>query len=294
MHEHDYERDEGGHSWRPPHPTKTSWTAVLVTILALGAAGVGGYYAVTTRMRFNSTRAELDQQRSKRAELEQRVAALEKDVAEHSAGNSARAKQLSDAQADASATRAELDELRKQRAEMEQRLEAWKSITEKLKKMIDAGRLKVMIRDGRMILKLSTEVLFESGKADLAPDGKAALKEIAGVLRPMSERRFMIAGHTDNVPLKSAAFRDNWELSTARALTVTEFMIASGMRPDRLAAAGYGEFDPVASNKSEAGRHENRRIELVLVPNLAELPPLPADPPADPPAAAPSASSAPR
>src|SRR5262245_26960135 len=151
MHEHDHDRDEGGHSWRPPPRTRTSWTAVLVAILALGAAGIGGYYAETTRRRFNTARAELEQERAKRTELEGRLGSLDKEVNEHRAGKSASDKQLSDAQADATATRAELDELRKQRAEMEKRLAAWKSITEKLKKMIDSGRLKVMIRDGRMI-----------------------------------------------------------------------------------------------------------------------------------------------
>jgi chemotaxis protein MotB len=286
MRKYDDDREEGGHSWRPPPPaTRTSWTAIFVTILSLGAAGAAGYYAFKTHKQFSAASSELTQERNKRAELEGRVATLEKDVTEHRAGRSASEKQRSDAQADADANRAELDNLRKQRAEMEQRMLAWKSITEKLKRMIDAGRLKVMIRDGRMVLKLSTEILFESGKADLAPEGKAAIKEIAGVLKS-TDRQFMVAGHTDNVPLHGGAYRDNWELSTARALTVTQTLIGSGMRPDRLAAAGYGEFDPVATNKSDAGRRENRRIELVLSPNLAELPPLPSDPPAAPAATA--------
>ena len=283
------DNDEGGHerSYRVPPRPRTSWTAVLVAVLAIGAAGGAGYFAFITRAKLgaasaaaDTARAELAEERARRAEIDARAASLDKELAEHRAGRSASESQLVAIKADATATRAALEELAKQRAEIEQRLAAWKSITEKLKKMIDAGRLKVAIRDGRMVLKLSTEVLFESGKADLAPDGKGALKEIAAILRQFPDRRFMIAGHTDNLPLHNASYRNNWELSTARAVTVTEFLVGSGLRPDHLVAAGYGEFDPVANNRSEAGRRENRRIELVLMPNIGELPPLPVDPPA--------------
>jgi chemotaxis protein MotB len=86
----------------------------------------------------------------------------------------------------------------------------------------------------------------------------------------------MIAGHTDNVPIGPSAFKNNLQLSTARAETVTEQLTADGMNPAHLSAAGYSEYEPVRENTSEAGRRENRRIEIVLLPNLAEIP-VPAD-----------------
>ena len=123
-----------------------------------------------------------------------------------------------------------------------------------------------------MILKLPAEVLFSSGQAQLSEPGRATLADVARVLKDFPERSFMVAGHTDNEPVKDSGYRNNWELSTARALTVTEFFIEQGVRPGNLVAAGYGEFDPIAGNQSARGRRDNRRIELVLVPNVEEIP----------------------
>jgi chemotaxis protein MotB len=94
----------------------------------------------------------------------------------------------------------------------------------------------------------------------------------------MPERRFMIAGHTDNVPVTPPSpFKNNLQLSTSRALNVTEQLIAAGMNPAHLSASGYSEFEPVRENSSEGGRQENRRIEIVLLPNIAEIPAVPDD-----------------
>jgi chemotaxis protein MotB len=169
------------------------------------------------------------------------------------------------------ATRAELDEIRHQHADADKRLAAFKSFGEKLRKMIDAGKLEVITRQGRMIVKLPAEILFSSGSSQLSTDGHAPLKELAGVLKQFPDRRFMVAGHTDNVPIGPSNYKSNWELSTARAVTVTEFLASMGVNPSRLAAAGYGEYDPIRPNTSEAGRSENRRIEIVLLPNVNEI-----------------------
>lgn len=169
------------------------------------------------------------------------------------------------------ATRAEVEELRQQHAEADKRLAAFKSFGDKLRKMIDAGKLEVTTRQGRLIIKLPAEILFASGSAQLSEAGHAPLKELAGVLKQFPDRRFMVAGHTDNVPIGPSNFKSNWELSTARAVTVTEFLASSGMNPSRLTAAGYSEYDPIRPNSSDAGRSENRRIEIVLLPNVSEI-----------------------
>jgi chemotaxis protein MotB len=122
-----------------------------------------------------------------------------------------------------------------------------------------------------MIVKLPAEILFASGSAQLSEAGHAPLKELAGVLKQFPDRRFMVAGHTDNVPIGPSNFKSNWELSTARAVTVTEFLASSGVNPSRLTAAGYSEYDPIRPNATEAGRSENRRIEIVLLPNVNEI-----------------------
>lgn len=179
----------------------------------------------------------------------------------------------SSAAADLDASRAELDELRREKEEQDQRLAVFKSITDKFRQMIDSGKLQVVLRHGRMVVKLPASVLFASGSADLSKDGQTALAEVAHILRQFSDRHFEVAGHTDNVPVAPPTpFKNNLELSAARAVMVTNFLIDKGMNAARLSAAGYSSYQPVASNASDAGRQENRRIEIALVPNLAELP----------------------
>jgi chemotaxis protein MotB len=179
--------------------------------------------------------------------------------------------QLSQVLADA---KARLEELRKQKAAAEARAATFRNLVARLRSMIDAGRLKVVIRDGRMLIALPNDVLFDSGKTAIKPDGQAALAQVAHVLATIPDRHFLVAGDTDDVPIHTARFPSNWELSTARAVEVTKFLVENGMKPQVLAAAGYGEFDPVVANDSPEHRAQNRRIEIVLQPNLADLPSL--------------------
>jgi chemotaxis protein MotB len=87
----------------------------------------------------------------------------------------------------------------------------------------------------------------------------------------VSGRRFQVAGHTDVVPIKTKEFASNWELSAARALAVIKLLLEKGVRADALSVAGYAEFDPAHSNATDAGRTKNRRIEIVIVPNIEDL-----------------------
>lgn len=165
-----------------------------------------------------------------------------------------------------------LEELRKQKAAAEARAATFRNLVEKLRSMIDNGQLKVAIRNGRMIIVLPNDVLFDSGKVDLKQAGKEALMQVAQVLAGIGDRRFLVAGHTDNVPIKTSRFPSNWELSTARAVEVAKLLVAGGMKADVLGAAGYAEFDPVGPNDSPDAKALNRRIEIILEPNLSDLP----------------------
>lgn len=164
-----------------------------------------------------------------------------------------------------------LEELRKAQAAAEQRAALFKQLVMKFQKMVDAGELKIALRDGRMVLALPNDVLFDSGKVDIKAAGKTALDQLAKVLATLDHRHFQVAGHTDNVPIQTARFPSNWELSTARAVQVARFLVAQGVKPEALSAAGYGEFDPIAANDTPDGRAKNRRIEITLVPNIDEL-----------------------
>jgi chemotaxis protein MotB len=172
-------------------------------------------------------------------------------------------------------TKAKLAALRRAEAATAARAALYRDVALKLKAMIDAGDIRVVLRDGRMTIALPNDVLFDTGQIDIKPKGRDSLKQIAGVLQTLGKRHLQVAGHTDNVPISNARYPSNWELSSGRALEVTRFLIGQGLPPDVLSAAAYGEFDPVAGNDSPEGRTKNRRIEITLMPGIDELVALP-------------------
>ena len=167
-----------------------------------------------------------------------------------------------------------MDELKKAQAQAEARAAQFRKLVTQFKSLTDAGKLQVEIRENRMIVRLGDKILFDPGKTDLKPEGKDALSQVTGVLKSLPNRNFQIAGHTDNAPIKSAKFRSNWDLSTARAVEVLNYMVGAGMEPKRVSAAGYADTSPVATNDTPENKAKNRRIEITLVPNLDDLPPI--------------------
>ncbi|SEO12959.1 chemotaxis protein MotB [Gemmobacter aquatilis] len=168
--------------------------------------------------------------------------------------------------------RAELEEAERKRLEAEKlNLERFRSEFFGQLRQVLAGRDGVRIVGDRFVF--SSEVLFTPGAADLAPEGRsqiagvvATLNDIAGDIPPGIDWIIRVDGHTDDTPLSgTGAFRDNWELSQARALSVVRFMQDElGFPPNRLAATGFGEWQPVAQGTSAEARAQNRRIELKL------------------------------
>ena len=185
-------------------------------------------------------------------------------------------KSLGMTQDELSASKAEIATLSQIEAETKRRNEIYAQFVNRLQSMIDGGQLTVSIDAGRIVINLPNNVLFNSGSASLNAEGQEALAQIGGVLKNFSDRRFQVEGHTDNVPIKSARFPSNWELSTTRALAVVHLLSDMGVTPENLSAAGFGEFRPRADNDTEDGRQLNRRIEIVMLPNLdilsSELP----------------------
>jgi chemotaxis protein MotB len=211
-------------------------------------------------------------------EDQHRMDILTGDLAEHDKVLRGLDDQLSNCAARTEALKASLDstsaadaQLRRAQAAAVARAELYRQLAHKLKKMVDARELSIALRDGRMVLRLPNDVLFDSGSVVVKPQGMRALGDVAAVLKTIGDRRFQVAGHTDNVPIATARFASNWDLSTARAVEVVRVLVAHGMRQPVLSAAGYGEFDPVASNDASEGRLKNRRIEIVLQPNIDEL-----------------------
>ena len=259
---------------------KTS-LAVVASVLMIGVLGGGCGVPKEQHQKtldaLKTCEDEFAAEKTARADADSKVKTLEGELASAKSAGDALGANAEGLQKDLKSTREELEELRRQRAETEKRLQAFRDLTAKFQKMIDTGKLKVRIRGGRMILELPAGILFASGKADLSKEGTTALTEVAIILKDFGDRKFLVAGHTDNQPLRGSKYKNNWQLATARALTVTEFLVTAGMAGQNLAAAGYAEFDPVGDNATEDGRQLNRRIEIVLVPNISELPGLPED-----------------
>lgn len=124
---------------------------------------------------------------------------------------------------------------------------------------------------GKLTVNILDRVLFDSGEAELKPDGQAVLKKVAAILAQHPELKIHVIGHTDNVPIRASArsrFPSNWELSTARATAAVRFLVeVAGVDPHRLGAVGYGEFRPVADNATPEGRAKNRRIAITVLPD---------------------------
>ncbi|HYO84950.1 MAG TPA: flagellar motor protein MotB [Dermatophilaceae bacterium] len=120
---------------------------------------------------------------------------------------------------------------------------------------------------GLVVNIITDKVLFDTGRADLRPDGVRVLDVIAPSVRTLANR-VTIEGHTDNVPITSGSFVSNWELSTARATTVLRRLVAAGLPSARVSAAGYADQRPSGSNRSSAGRARNRRVAVVVLPRV--------------------------
>lgn len=138
--------------------------------------------------------------------------------------------------------------------------------------------LQVEMKDGKVYVSLSDKLLFKSGDANVEAKGKEALKKLAEVLNKNQDVSIAIEGHTDNVPIRTALYKDNWDLSAARATNVVRLLTNEfDMDAHRLTASGKGEFFPVANNTTPEGKAKNRRTEIVLSPKLEELMKLIAD-----------------
>jgi len=136
----------------------------------------------------------------------------------------------------------------------------------------NSDELSVEIRDGKVYVSLSDKLLFKSGSNAVEEKGVEALKVLADVLNKNPDINVLVEGHTDNVPIKTAVYKDNWDLSVARATSITRLLSEKyGVTATRLTASGRGEYFPKASNDTPEGKAKNRRTEIILSPKLDEI-----------------------
>ena len=168
--------------------------------------------------------------------------------------------QITKLQNDYSSLKDQLSELERAKKELEDRL----------RNEINNKDVSVSMDDKGLVITFLAEVLFDSGKADLKSSALEKLDRIANVFTTtVAAYKIGVEGHTDNQPIKHSNWKSNWELSAARALSVVHYLIDEhGLEPLRLSATGYGEYHPIDGNDTKEGQQKNRRVEIVVLPNI--------------------------
>jgi chemotaxis protein MotB len=238
-------------------PSQAPWVLMFLT---LAGAGAGGAYLWNemgkTKADIAEATARATTAEAKRAELAPKIEKLEAEKAELVTAK---------------------DELARNVEAKSGELEQLKGTAEKLqaqmKDEIAKGDVRLSESGGKLRVDLVDKILFESGEATISKRGEGVLGKVGAVLAQIDDKTIQVSGHTDNLPLGeklTATFPTNWELSAARAVTVVRFLAEkASVPPQRLVASGYGEWSPVAANKTPSGRARNRRIEILLTPALA-------------------------
>ncbi|WP_423129959.1 OmpA family protein [Gaoshiqia sp. Z1-71] len=163
--------------------------------------------------------------------------------------------------------------------ELQQVIARQDSITKRLNDILrnallgfQSDELSVEIKNGKVYVSMSDKLLFKSGSAAIESKGKEAITLLADVLDKNRDIDILVEGHTDSIPIRTAVYRDNWDLSVARATSIVRILTDEHkITPTRLTASGKGEYAPKASNKTPEGRAVNRRTEIILSPKLEEI-----------------------
>lgn len=150
---------------------------------------------------------------------------------------------------------------------------ARKLLEKNLSQEIKDKQVKLEMMEKGLVITVVGDLLFDSGKAKIKNEAEPLLDKVASVLKENVPRLNVgIEGHTDNQPIKHSGWKSNWELSTARALSVLHYLVnQKGISPNRLSAIGYGEYRSVASNNTSQGRQLNRRVEIVILPEFTKV-----------------------
>lgn len=146
-------------------------------------------------------------------------------------------------------------------------------LEDRLAQEIQDKQVKLQMMERGLVITVVGDVLFDSGKAKIRPEAYPILDKIGAVLKEnVPHLKVGIEGHTDNQPIQYSGWKSNWELSSARALSVLHYIVdEKGISPDRVSAVGYGEYHPVAPNDTKEGRQLNRRVEIVILPQLTKV-----------------------
>lgn len=254
---------------------------LLVVVLALGAltacVGKARYQEAldaqaATAAEADRLAADLRQTRDQLGRLESHLEAAQAALEETNRKLAAKIAEAGALAEDIESMKQALAEAELRKARADAALEEFRDLVARFQGLIDAGTLRVKIVRGRMVVELATDILFSAGSASVSRQGRTALSEVAAVLASIEDRTYQVAGHTDNVPIATERFPSNWHLGAARAIAVVRVLQDNGLEPARVSAASYAAYEPADTNRTSEGRANNRRIEIVIVPDLSELP----------------------
>ncbi len=211
-------------------------------------------------------------------QLKQQIGDLDKKINDLNNQAGALSTDAADKASRLNKTQEQLIEERRRLQQLQALMDQQKKATQEIrKKMSDAlvgfnsNELTVAIKNGKVYVSLSENLLFPSGSAVVNPKGKDALSKLADVLNVNPDITVNIEGHTDSIPIRGR-YKDNWDLSTARATSIVRILtIDYKVDPMRVIASGHSQYDPVQSNSTPDGRALNRRTEIILSPKLDEL-----------------------
>ena len=158
-------------------------------------------------------------------------------------------------------------------AQLEELNQTKRLLEDRLSTEIQDQQVKLEMLEKGLVITVLGDLLFDSGKADIRPEAHNILGKVARVLKEnVAEYNIGIEGHTDNQPIRQSGWKSNWELSSARALSVLHYLVnEKGISPNRLSAIGYGEYRPVSSDNTKGGRQLNRRVEIVILPKITKV-----------------------
>jgi chemotaxis protein MotB len=212
---------------------------MLATLLVVLAGGCG-----PSKDEFAAAQRDAQQNLKNYQDETKKTAALEQKVAELEKQN---------------------QELKTTSAQLETKSSQYEQLAGSLKKEIASGQVELSELRGKMTVKLKDKVLFASGSTALNKEGRDALDAVAEAFKGMKGKNVIVAGYTDDVPTgKKSGFKDNWDLSTARAVAVVRYLQSKDVPPELLGAAGFSEYRPLSPNDSAQNRSQNRRIEIAL------------------------------
>ncbi|WP_254846535.1 OmpA family protein [Hymenobacter sp. CRA2] len=203
----------------------------------------------------------------------QSLAKREAELGELSANLNKSRNEIDKLSADVKSREARLAELEKALAEKDAAVNALKAKVSNALLAFKSNELQVKVKDGKVYVSLSEQLLFKSGSTKVDPKGQEALTKLAAVLKEQRDVNVVVEGHTDNVPILkgTAGMQDNWDLSALRATEIARLLTTGGVQPERVTASGRSQYVPVAQNDSPQNKSLNRRTEIILTPKLDEL-----------------------